>query len=108
MHKKFRAMYGRVRVNLGNDTFVDADGSQEGIIFASANTLEKFAYAMRSAISDRNGEIIEVSNDKVVFETANLTVTIDISNHTYEQLSDKETIAFTDLLNQPRQKRSFK
>ena len=72
----YRFVMTRARVDFGGDNFADVDLNDSGASkwLVSAKNLTDLTLAIKNFVSERRGQIVEVSNDVVQFDTKEMTI----------------------------------
>lgn len=84
----YKFSISQVRVDLGNDIFVDAPA--EGLTLLEDKTISGLVMKLNDYVKQRSGQIIEVSEDgSVVFDTTDLTITAQLFNGLLEPTQDE-------------------
>jgi len=86
----------RVRVDLGNDTFVDAETPLEST--AEASTIPKLVDRMIQIYSPRNMEIVDVERSTFRIDTTDLTIDFSVERSDGQDLTDSEAQELSDAL----------
>lgn len=93
----FQIVIESVRVDLGNDFFVDVPDANERIFIEGNKGLRSLASDLMTFIKERNGQVVEADGDRFTFDTSDLTIHAkwvkESGELTKKELSDIEKIS---------------
>ena len=78
MTKKYEINLTRIRVDLGDDMFVDAEVPNYPIF--EADTIKKIVLELKRYIRGKKGEVVEFFGKNLSFDTPDLTVYLELGN----------------------------
>ena len=86
----------RIRVDLGNEIFTDAEIPRGHLI--TADTIESLVSKFNEYRLSKNAEIVEINNSEVVLDTADLTILVLFDMDSDRDITSEEIKKFNNLL----------
>jgi hypothetical protein len=83
------AVISGLRLDLGRKGFHYVDNA-DGEVLAEGKTLKLLLTDLKAFIGERNAEIVEVSDPKIVLDTADMTLTLNIESPNGELTKEEQ------------------